>query len=93
MSGDEADDAKEEAPKSTPRPKLRKGFAAMDPAKQRAIASRGGKRAHELGRAHRFTPAEASAAGKKGGAAISEDREHMSVIGARAGRAKSEKKE
>ena len=41
----------------------------MDPEKQRAIASKGGKAAHARGTAHRFTPAEASAAGRKGGRA------------------------
>lgn len=40
----------------------------MDPDKQRAIASRGGKAAHEKGTAHEWTPAEARAAGSKGGA-------------------------
>lgn len=50
-------------------PKGRRGFAAMDPEKQRAIASKGGKRAHEKGTAHEFTPAEAAAAGRKGGQA------------------------
>ena len=46
-----------------------RGFAAMDPAKQRAIASRGGKAAHAKGTAHEFTPEEARAAGRKGGQA------------------------
>jgi len=41
----------------------------MDPEKQRAIASKGGKAAHAKGTAHRFTPAEASEAGRKGGRA------------------------
>jgi general stress protein YciG len=41
----------------------------MDPAKQRAIASKGGKAAHAKGTAHRFTPEEASEAGRKGGRA------------------------
>lgn len=31
----------------------KRGFAAMDPAKQREIASKGGKRAVELGKAHK----------------------------------------
>jgi general stress protein YciG len=79
---DEKED-EEAAPPSTPRPKRRKGFAAMSPEKQRAIASKGGKRAHELGHAHRFTSEEASAAGKKGGAAVSRDVEHMREIGAK----------
>jgi uncharacterized protein len=46
--------------------KSRRGFAAMDPEKQRAIASKGGRTAHELGRAHEFTVEEARAAGQKG---------------------------
>lgn len=41
------------------------GFAAMDPEKRAEIAKRGGQRAHELGRAHRFTTDEARAAGQK----------------------------
>lgn len=46
-----------------------RGFAAMDPETQRKIASKGGKTAHALGRAHEFTPEEARAAGRKGGLA------------------------
>ncbi|HLN26629.1 MAG TPA: KGG domain-containing protein [Gemmataceae bacterium] len=46
-----------------------RGFAAMDQAKQRAIASKGGKAAHAKGTAHEFTPEEAREAGKKGGQA------------------------
>lgn len=49
--------------------KSRRGFAAMDPAKQRAIASKGGKKAHELGTAHEFTAQQAQEAGRKGGRA------------------------
>jgi general stress protein YciG len=41
----------------------------MDPAKQREIASKGGKAAHQKGTAHEFTPEEAAAAGRKGGRA------------------------
>ncbi|WP_375434331.1 KGG domain-containing protein [uncultured Hymenobacter sp.] len=52
------------APKSNPR-----GFAAMDPATQRRIASEGGKASHESGRGHQWTPEEARAAGRKGGQA------------------------
>src|SRR5262245_41481766 len=48
-------------------PKKRRGFAGMDEAKQREIASKGGKAAHEKGTAHRFTREEAQAAGRKGG--------------------------
>ena len=46
----------------------RKGFAAMDKAKQREIASKGGKAAHEKGTAHEWTSDEARTAGRKGGA-------------------------
>ncbi|HYE38180.1 KGG domain-containing protein [Methylocaldum sp.] len=49
------------------KPKGKRGFASMDPEKQRQIASKGGKSAHALGLAHRFTSEEARAAGKKGG--------------------------
>lgn len=44
-----------------------RGFAAMDPAKQREIASKGGKASHQKGTAHEFTPEEAREAGRKGG--------------------------
>src|SRR5205823_1156306 len=49
--------------------KSHRGFAAMEPAKQRAIASKGGKAAHAKGTAHEFTAEEARAAGRKGGQA------------------------
>ena len=42
-----------------------RGFAAMDPARQRVIAAQGGRAAHESGNAHQFTSEEARAAGKK----------------------------
>jgi general stress protein YciG len=45
----------------------RRGFAAMDAEKQREIASKGGRAAHEKGTAHEFTPEEAREAGRKGG--------------------------
>jgi hypothetical protein len=47
------------------REKQSRGFAGMDPAKQREIASQGGRAAHRSGNAHRFTSDEARAAGKK----------------------------
>lgn len=49
--------------------KKRKGFASMDPELQRAISSKGGKSAQQMGVAHQFTPEEAKAAGRKGGLA------------------------
>ena len=42
-----------------------RGFAGMDPARQRDIAREGGRAAHEKGTAHEFSPAEARAAGLK----------------------------
>jgi uncharacterized protein len=47
----------------------KRGFALMDPERLKKVASKGGRRAHEMGVAHTFTKAEASAAGKKGGLA------------------------
>jgi len=47
----------------------KRGFASMDAAKQREIASKGGKAAHAKGTAHEFTPEEAREAGRKGGQA------------------------
>jgi hypothetical protein len=40
-----------------------RGFASMDPDRQREIASEGGKAAHEKGTAHEFTSEEARKAG------------------------------
>lgn len=42
-----------------------RGFAAMDPQKQRLIASLGGRAAHQSGHAHEFSSEEARAAGRK----------------------------
>jgi general stress protein YciG len=47
----------------------RQGFASMDVARQREIASKGGRVAHEKGTAHEFTREEAREAGRKGGRA------------------------
>ncbi len=44
-----------------------RGFASMDRAKQREIASRGGKAAHRKGSAHEWKGEEAREAGRKGG--------------------------
>jgi hypothetical protein len=46
--------------------KTKRGFASMDPARVRAIASRGGKAAHSASRAHEFTTEEARAAARRG---------------------------
>jgi hypothetical protein len=41
----------------------------MNPARQREIASKGGKAAHQKGTAHEWTSEEAREAGRKGGMA------------------------
>ena len=46
-----------------------RGFASMDRTKQRDIASKGGKAAHQKGTAHEWTSEEAREAGRKGGMA------------------------
>ena len=50
---------------STGQRKSLRGFAAMDPQRQREIASLGGRAAHQSGHAHEFTSEEARAAGRK----------------------------
>lgn len=47
------------------RPKSRRGFASMDPQRQREIARLGGRASHASGNAHEFTSEEARAAGRK----------------------------
>src|SRR5688572_29268155 len=68
----------------------RRGFAAMDAEKQREIASKGGRAAHEKGTAHEFSADEAREAGRKGGTTVSRDLEHMAEIGRRGGTAASD---
>lgn len=48
-------------------PKQKKGFALLTPERRKEIASMGGITAHLKGRAHQWTPEEASKAGMKGG--------------------------
>lgn len=78
MNNDEQKQATEQTPETfpanepttspeVPKAKSRRGFAAMSPDKVKEIASKGGKRAHEVGTAHRFTSDEARLAGQKGG--------------------------
>jgi general stress protein YciG len=68
-----------------PKGAAKRGFAAMDEATQRAIASKGGQAAHQKGTAHEFDSEEARRAGQKGGEAVSRDREHMAAIGRKGG--------
>jgi general stress protein YciG len=58
----------EESPMRADTPSSRRslrGFAAMDPQRQREIASLGGRAAHQSGHAHEFTSEEARVAGRK----------------------------
>jgi general stress protein YciG/hemerythrin superfamily protein len=63
----------------------KRGFAALNPEKQRAIARKGGQAAHGKGTAHEFSPEEARRAGHLGGKAVSRDRAHMAAIGRKGG--------
>ena len=63
-----------------------RGFASMTSEKQREIARKGGRAAHERGTAHEFTTDEARAAGRKGGERVSANRSHMAEIGRLGGR-------
>jgi uncharacterized protein len=58
-----------------------RGFASMDRAKQREIASKGGKAAHQKGTAHEWTSEEARDAGRKGGIASHQRRREQSGSG------------
>jgi uncharacterized protein len=69
--------------------KSRRGFASMDPERQKEIASRGGKAAHEKGTAHEWSSDEARHAGRKGGVTVSRDRAHMAAIGREGGESRS----
>jgi general stress protein YciG len=60
----------------------------MDRDKQKEIASKGGRAAHAKGTAHEFDSSEAREAGRKGGVAVSRNREHMAAIGRRGGEAR-----
>src|SRR5262249_52617106 len=46
-----------------------RGFALMDPERQREIAAKGGRAAHEKGTAHEWSKEQARIAGRKGGLA------------------------
>ena len=51
----------------------KRGFASMDEAKQREIASKGGKMAHQSGNAHQFDSDSGREAGRKGGESRSQN--------------------
>src|SRR4051812_35467713 len=69
-----------------------RGFASMNSDRQREIARKGGRAAHEKGKAHEFTPDEARNAGRKGGEKVSVNRQHMAEIGRRGGKSSAERR-
>jgi uncharacterized protein len=69
-----------------------RGFAAMNEEKQREIARKGGKAAHQRGTAHEFDAQEAALAGRKGGRTVSQNREHMAAIGRKGGLASHQRR-
>lgn len=70
-----------------------RGFAAMDPEKQKRIASEGGRAAHRMGVAHEWSRDEAREAGRKGGQMVSRNREHMSEIGRKGGQSSGQRRQ
>lgn len=73
-----------EAKSGKPAPPSRRhlrGFAVMDKDRLREVASQGGKKAHAIGTAHEWTPAEARTNGLVGGAVIGQNKAHMQRIG------------
>lgn len=70
-----------------------RGFAAMDPDKQRRIASEGGRAAHRQGVAHEWSRDEAREAGRKGGQIVSQNRDHMSEIGRKGGQSSGQRRQ
>lgn len=70
-----------------------RGFAAMDPEKQKRIASEGGRAAHKQGVAHEWSRDEAREAGRKGGQIVSQNRDHMSEIGRKGGQSSGQRRQ
>lgn len=69
----------------------KRGFARLTPEQRQQNASRGGKAAHAVGLANKFTSESATVIGKLGGAKTSADRAHMAEIGRRGGLARRKK--
>lgn len=66
----------------------RKGFASMTETERRAASGLGGKNAQAAGKGHKFNSDSGSAAGRKGGQALSKNKQHMSDIGKKGGNAR-----
>jgi general stress protein YciG len=56
-----------------------RGFASMDPIKQKEIARKGGRAAHLRGTAHEWSSEEAREAGRKGGIASHQMHRHRTA--------------
>ncbi len=69
-------------------PKDARGFALLSPDQRKKVAVQGGKTAQARGLAHKFTKEDNARGGKKGGAHWRDDRDHLSEIGRKGGRAK-----
>lgn len=78
---------------SSERKTSNRGFAAMDPEKQKRIASEGGRAAHRQGVAHEWSRDEARQAGRKGGQIVSQNRDHMSEIGRKGGQSSGQRRQ
>jgi len=70
-----------------PTTERKRGFAILPQERLREIARQGGRISHARGAAHEFSREEARAAGRKGGRAVSGNRQHMATIGRAGGRA------
>lgn len=68
-----------------------RGFASMEKGRQKEVASRGGKAAHRVGKAHEFTSQEARVAGRKGGevTARTHGESFYSAIGKKGGKSRA----
>lgn len=71
-------------------PRKPQGFAALPPQRMREICQQGA--AAQAPQRHRWTAESAQEAGRKGGLAVSQNREHMRELGRRGGLAKVSKK-
>ena len=63
----------------------KRGFASMNPEKQRQIASKGGREAHRQGTAHEFSSEEARAAGRLSWKITGANRQRVATSGRKSG--------
>ena len=70
------------------RPKLRRGFASMDPDTLRAVCSQGWQDRPRPWQSPSLQSRRSIEGGQKGGASVAADRTYMATIGQRGGKAK-----